>query len=209
MPPWARRVFELLVHAELHLLDGGDFDRRIALISYDSAIENSITTYLTMNQIHRKGKTYKTECVERWLKNYPSRLDFLEAEIEAREMQWVVDRSHIVWVHDQRNEQYHGSTSGVPEQEVLQIARDAALWVFSFLFGVVDEESELERAIRDSVPGAEPPPDPAFREAIDLNFGIVEIGENAYLASELLYAIDKVAYLAIGEELLESETGAE
>ena len=209
VPPWARRVFELLVHAEMHRLGDGDFDRRIALIGFDSAIENSITAYLNMNQIHRKGKTYKKECVDGWLNNYHTRLEFLETEIETREMEWMVERNHIVWVHDQRNEHYHGGISGVPEKEVLRTAKEAALWVFSFLFEVADTESELEREIRDSVPESDTTQEPAFDDAIDTNLGIVEIGENAYFASELLFAVDKVAYRAIGEELLGVEIGGE
>jgi hypothetical protein len=48
LPPWANGPFELLVHAEGHLRNGDDFDRRIALISFDNAIEVAITTYLTL-----------------------------------------------------------------------------------------------------------------------------------------------------------------
>ncbi len=47
LPPWAKGPFELLVHAEGHFIAGEDFDRRIALISFDNAIEVAITTYLT------------------------------------------------------------------------------------------------------------------------------------------------------------------
>lgn len=53
MAPWATGTFELLVHAEGHLRGGEDFDRRIALISFDNAIEVAITTYLTLHPIQR------------------------------------------------------------------------------------------------------------------------------------------------------------
>ena len=36
LAPWANGPFELLIHAEGHLLNGDDFDRRIALISFDT-----------------------------------------------------------------------------------------------------------------------------------------------------------------------------
>jgi hypothetical protein len=49
LPPWADGPFELIVHAEMHLRKGEDFDRRIALISFDNSIEVSITTYLTLH----------------------------------------------------------------------------------------------------------------------------------------------------------------
>ena len=41
--PWAVGPFEMLYHAETHFLKGEDFDRRIALISFDNAIEVAIT----------------------------------------------------------------------------------------------------------------------------------------------------------------------
>ncbi len=46
LKPWADSTFDLILHAELCLRKGSDFDRRIALISFDNAIEVAITTYL-------------------------------------------------------------------------------------------------------------------------------------------------------------------
>ena len=107
LPPWANGPLELLIHAEGHLRDGEDFDRRIALISFDNAIEVAITTYLTLNPIQRGGREYPRSDVEKWLNNYHTKLDFFEAEIVARGISWLVDKSHIIWTHDHRNEQYH------------------------------------------------------------------------------------------------------
>ena len=70
IPPWANGPFELIVHAEGHLRDGEDFDRRIALISFDNAIEVAITAYLTLNPIQRSGRSYSKADIERWLANY-------------------------------------------------------------------------------------------------------------------------------------------
>ncbi len=71
LPLWANGPFELLVHAEGHLRRGDDFDRRIALISFDNAIEVSIATYLTLHPIHRGNRSYANVDVEKWLSNYP------------------------------------------------------------------------------------------------------------------------------------------
>ena len=200
--PWARGPFELLVHAEVHLRQGGDFDRRIALISLDNAIEVAITTYLTLKPIHRGGRSYNREKVTQWLHDYYTKLDFLECELNSRQDKWAVDRTHILWAHTQRNEQYHGGNSGIPEKSVIDIARKAALWVFSFLFEVTDVETELENEIQNRSAAQETPPqEDHFDEAIDLEYGIIEIGEQSYLASELLYAMDYTAYLELGEEL--------
>jgi hypothetical protein len=201
LPPWANGPFELLVHAEGHLRGGEDFDRRIALISFDNAIEVAITTYLTLNPIQRGGRNYPKVDVERWLNNYHTKLDFLEAEIGTRAISWLVEKSHIIWVHDHRNEQYHGGHKGTPELTVLKIVRDAALWVFSVLFDVSDAGATLEEAILDKTPPAAPSPEKNFNIAIDAQYGIIEVGEQSYYASELLFAVDYAAYRDLGGRL--------
>ena len=201
LPPWANGPFELLVHAEGHLRNGDDFDRRIALISFDNAIEVAITTYLTLNPIQRGGRSYPKAEVDKWLNNYHTKLDFLEAEIAARCSSWQVDKSHIVWAHDHRNEQYHGGHKGTPEKNVLKIVRDAALWVFAMLFEVCEAEAALENAIIDrALPGA-PAPDKRLDVAIDAQYGVITVGEQSYYVSELLFAVDYTAYRDLGGRL--------
>lgn len=201
LPPWANGPFELLVHADGHLRGGEDFDRRIALISFDNAIEVAITTYLTLHPIQRGGRSYQKADVDKWLNNYHTKLEFLEAELATRSVSWSVEKSHIIWAHDHRNEQYHGGHKGTPEKSVLKIVRDAALWVFSVLFEVTDAEAILEKAILDCAPPAEPVPDKQFNVAIDGTYGIVEVGEQGYYASELLFAVDYDAYCDLGGRL--------
>src|SRR6516162_8050108 len=149
LPPWANGPFELLVHAEEHLRAGDDFDRRIALIGFDNAIEITIAAYLSLKPIQRRNRSYSAAAVEKWMSNYHAKLDFLDGEISARKATWVVERTHIVWCHDSRNEQYHGGYRGVPEKRELDTARRAALWIFSFLFDVEDAEDRLTRAIAE------------------------------------------------------------
>jgi hypothetical protein len=209
LPPWANGPFELLVHAEGHLVCGEDFDRRIALISFDNAIEVAITTYLTLHPIQRGNRPYQKADVDRWLNNYHTKLDFLEAELIARGLSWSVEKSHIIWAHDHRNEQYHGGQKGAPEKSVLKLIRAAALWVFSVLYEVADVEALLSNAILDSVPPTAPSPDEAFNVAIDRKFGIIEVGEQSYYVSELLFAIDQVAYRDLGARLCNSGSNSE
>jgi hypothetical protein len=190
-----------LVHAEGHLRGGEDFDRRIALISFDNAIEVAIATYLTLSPIQRGGRSYPKSDVETWLNNYHTKLDFLEAEIAARAGSWKVDKAHIIWAHDHRNEQYHGGHKGTPEKNVLKIVRDAALWVFAMLFDLNDPEVALEQAILDKAPPAVPSRERKFDLAIDGRYGIVEVGEQTYYASELLFSVDDDAYRDLGGRL--------
>src|SRR3712207_2102596 len=105
--PWARGIFELILHGELHLRAGEDFDRRMAFISFDNAIEVAIGTYLNLSPIHRGNRTYRRADVDQWLQNYHTRLEFLEVECAQRGLLLVVSREEIVWYHDIRNDQYH------------------------------------------------------------------------------------------------------
>ena len=207
IPPWGNGPFELLVHAECHLRDGEDFDRRIALISFDNAIEVAITTYLTLNPIQRGTRSYPKADVEKWLSNYHTKLDFLDAEIAARGIPCLVERSYIIWAHDHRNEQYHGGHKGTPEKAVLKIVRDAAIWIFSILFDVSDAETALNQAILDKSPPVAPCPEKDFDVAIDAQFGIIEVGEQVYYASELLFAVDHAAYADLGGRLCKVAPG--
>lgn len=213
LPPWVDGPFELLIHAEGHLRSGDDFDRRIALISFDNAIEVAIVTYLTLNPLQRGNRSYPKADVEKWMNNYHTKLDFLEEELARRKLAWQVEKSHIMWAHDHRNEQYHGGYKGTPEKKVLEIVRKAALWIFGLFFDIADGEAALQQAILDKAPPSSPSPDRAFDVVIDARYGIVEVGEQSYYASELLFAVDPAAYrdlggrLCAGNESEETETG--
>ena len=198
---WATGPFELILHGEEHLINGEDFDRRIALISFDDAIEVSITTYLSLHPIQRGSRVYTKVAVEQWLQNYHTRLDFLDQELNARTLSWKVDRGDIVWAHNNRNEQYHGGIKGIPEKQVLELIRRAALWVFSVLFDVSDTEEVLKTAILSKAPKPSPQRDPRTDQAIDDAVGLVDIAGQRYAASELLFSTDYEAYRAVGQDL--------
>jgi hypothetical protein len=147
LKPWACRPFELIFHAELHYRRGIDYDRRLALISFDNSIEISITTYLSLNPVQRGHRQYQRADVQRWMNNYHTKLDFFAEEIQRRGLPEYVGNDEIIWYHDHRNDQYHGSGHGVPEISTLEGIRKAALWIFSVLFETADIEDKLELAI--------------------------------------------------------------
>ena len=138
------------------------------------------------------------------MRNYHTKLDFFENELEIRDITWSVEKSHIVWAHDQRNEQYHGGRKGIPDKNTLAIARTAALWVFSVLFDVSDPEDELEQAILDRTPLEPPSRQREVDLAIDAQHGIMTVGEQDYYTSELLFAVDYDAYRDLGGKLMDS-----
>jgi len=201
--PWAVGPFEMLYHAETHFLKGEDFDRRIALISFDNAIEVAITTYLALHPIQRKNATYNKDDVEKWQKNYHTKLDFFYQEVGTRSLPELVEKADIIFYHQNRNDQYHNGGAGVPELHKLEGIRQAAIWIFSTLFEVTDTDTILQ----EKVEAARRDENPHIRElekdrAIDSEHGMTDIAGISYYTSEILFNVDYQAYKEIGEELL-------
>jgi hypothetical protein len=84
---------------------------------------------------------------------------------------------------------------------VLALIRKAALWIFGTLFEVADVDQLLERAIADSSPPSPPQRKKAYDRAIDREFGIIEVGEQSFYCSELLFSADYAAYRELGDRL--------
>jgi hypothetical protein len=159
LAPWATRPFELIVHAEIHYRRGSDYDRRLALISYDNSIEVSIATYLSLHPSQRGNRPYEKKDVERWKHNFHSKLDFFCSEIKKRGLPEYKTKAEIVWYHDQRNEHYHGGGSAVPEQKTLDEIREVSLWIFSVLFECGNIETILESEVNKRNPNLRTIPD--------------------------------------------------
>ena len=201
--PWAVGPFEMLYHAETHFLKGEDFDRRIALISFDNAIEVAITTYLALHPILRGQRQYQRTDIETWQRNYHTKLDFFYQEVGNRGLPELVEKVDIIFYHQNRNDQYHNGGAGVPELHKLEGIRQAAIWIFSTLFDVTDTDTIL----REKVEAARRDENPHIRElekdrAIDSEHGMTDIAGISYYTSEILFNVDYQAYKEIGEELL-------
>lgn len=169
--PWEVKAYELIYHAEIHYRRGSDYDRRLALISFDNAIEVSIVIYLSLNPKLRGDKDYPKKSVRDWLRNYHTKLDFFFGEIEQRELPIYHDKESVIWYHEQRNKQYHEGGSGVPDLATLKNIRGAAIWFFSILFEFSDVESYLDSDIEDEQPTKPTIPDEyVVPESSDLQF---------------------------------------
>lgn len=147
--PWEVRPFELIYHAELHYRKKTDYDRRLALISFDNSIEVSITRYLSLHPSQRGDREYEKQDVSQWNNNYHTKIDFFISENNRRGLPQYKEKEDIIWYHEQRNECYHGDTVGVPEISTLKEIRKIALWVFSILYEHPDIETELETIVLD------------------------------------------------------------
>ena len=163
MKPWAQGLFELIEHADEHAKAGTDFDRRMALISFDNSIELAIVTYLSLDPIQRDNQQFPREEKEKWLKNFHSKVEFLEhlvTSILSQQMQ--VPRDEIIFYHRVRNEIYHGDSEMVPAEKHIRGIRAVALWVFNTLFksdaeSLLVSSGDAPPAIHRDLQSDEPP----------------------------------------------------
>lgn len=206
LPPWAYGPYELLLHAELHVRDGEDFDRRIAMISYDNAIEVAITVYLSLNPIQRQGRKYDKVKMDSWLKNYHRKIDFLMQEIKQRKIKCEITKEEIVWYHDIRNKQYHGGDNTIPQLRDLQKIRQIAMWIFSFLYDIENVDqiiiTDIQRSANNRLPSKNKDQD----VLIDKVHGVYEIAGHNFYTSEILYAIDPILYSEIATGVATDDT---
>jgi len=207
LKPWATRPFELITHGEIHYRRGSDYDRRLALVSFDNAVEVTVSTYLTLKPIQRNGKEYKNIDVKGWLRNYHTKLDFFLEENTSRGLPEHQSKDVIAWYHDQRNEQYHGGSSGVPEQTTLDGIRQSALWVFSILFDIPNIEEILEAELENKAVGVSTIPDElAVPSTDDVQQKEWTSNESNAIAAALLLGVwheDKDADLDIARRLVD------
>jgi hypothetical protein len=205
LKPWAYGSFEVLLHAEMHYRVGEDFDRRIAMIGFDNAIEVAITTYLTLHPMQRGDRIYQTADVEKWLSNYHTKVEFFFVECAARIVSVIARRDEIVWFHEVRNGQYHVGGATVPQRRELDGVRAAALEVFAVLF----EESEVAVLLDAHVAAKGAAPLVARSEKndriIDGEHGMIEVCGQPEYASDVLYALDPNRYREVALELLAAD----
>jgi hypothetical protein len=201
MKPWAYGPFEILLHAELHYRIGEDFDRRIAMIGYDNAIEVAVTTYLSLHPIQRGNRPYPAADVERWLNNYHTKVGFFFQECVTRGITVTGQQDEIIWFHEVRNGQYHVGGATVPQKRELDGVRAAAMEVFNVLFDAPDVDTLL-----DAYVAARTPPPLAQRNddddrVIDDAYEMISVGGRMEYASDVLYALDPERYREIALEL--------
>jgi hypothetical protein len=136
IPPWVRGPFELIRHADGHLQRGGDTDRLIALIGLDNAIEVCIDVFLNLHPRLRGGFEIPRDDRDRALRNFHSKLEFLDGYVQSQAGPVNLPIERIIWYHSLRIELYHSGNGMIPEAHVIQGAKVAAIDVFKSLFGI-------------------------------------------------------------------------
>ena len=135
--PWAEGPKELLQHAVDHIAHGGDFDRRIAMISIDNAVELMIKTYLGLPKRSRESKGPSRKELEEASNSFPTLLDLIEKY--ADEKLTGVSLDEIEWYHRIRNQLYHSGNGITVEISKIQTYLTLAKTLFQNLF-----ETELK-----------------------------------------------------------------
>ena len=72
------------------------------------------------------------------------------------------------------------------------------MWIFGFLFEVENVEEMLINTLNDRLKGYSATRKKDFDLAIDRDFGVIEVAGQSYYASEILFAVDNVAYSEVG-----------
>lgn len=200
LAPWAYGPFEILLHAEMHYRTGSDFDRRIAIVGFDNAIELSIQTYLSLHPVQRQNKTYaRAEC-DKWLENFHTKIDFFLVEAHERGAGAVCDKATFIWYHDVRNSQYHVGGATIPQARELDGIRNAAIWVFGTLFEIQDVKGLLDQ--HASGPSTDlPQRTDEDDRLIDAEFSPIQLAGGLYYTSEVLHAFDAVQYSEVARDI--------
>jgi hypothetical protein len=113
---------------------GGDFDRRIAMISIDNAVELTINTALGLPKRARglPGPTRKE--LEIAGESFPLLLNLLEKYMGSRIIGLSLDE--IEWYHRLRNQLYHSGNGITVEGAKVDTYLELAIALFQSLFGV-------------------------------------------------------------------------
>jgi hypothetical protein len=206
LKPWAYGPFELLLNAELHYRVGEDFDRRIAMVGFDNAIEVAITTYLGLHPMQRGNRQYPRVDVDEWLKNYHTKVGFFFRECADREIAVVGQHDEIVWFHDVRNGQYHKGGANVPQRRELDGVRAAAMEVFAILFDASDVSALLDAHVADKAGSIPVPRTDEDDRLIDSTYRMIQVVDRMEYASDVVYALDPERYREIVLELRARES---
>ena len=201
LKPWAYGPFELLLNAELHYRVGEDFDRRIAMVGFDNAIEVAVTTYLGLHPMQRGNRQYPRADVEQWLNNYHAKVGFFFHECASRQVVAVGQHDEIIWYHEVRNGQYHVGGATIPQRRELDGVRAAAMEVFAVLFDAADVDALLDAHVAARMPPPSAPRTDEDDRLIDDAYGMIPVAGRPEYASDIIYALDPERYREIALEL--------
>jgi hypothetical protein len=131
--PWTDGPRELLQHAVDHLAEDGDFDRRIAMISIDNAVELMVKTHLGLPRRARGDDGPSRKELQEASESFPALLDLLDKHDSDKITGLNLD--DIEWYHRIRNQLYHSGNGITVETSKVEAYLQLAQSLFQNLFG--------------------------------------------------------------------------
>lgn len=129
---WASGPAELLQHGLDLLMNEGDRNRRLAMISIDNAVELMIRTYLDLPK-RVTGIAIGRQRFAEISETFPRMLDALEEHAPA--VLEGIDLGEVEWFHRLRNQLYHQGNGLTVEREKVEVYATLAGLLFQNLFG--------------------------------------------------------------------------
>lgn len=130
---WASGAIELLSHADSHIDSNTAFDKRIAFISVDNAVENMVRTFLSLPK-SKSGANIKRREIDEAGNSFPKLLDILYKY--AGDKLVGIDDADIEHYHRIRNTLYHQGTGLSVDEQYLKAYRGIADVLLQNLFKV-------------------------------------------------------------------------
>ena len=149
LEPWEHKAFELIFHGETHYKNNTDYNKRMAYINFDNAIEVAISTFMYINTKPKGIRLYNIGDLEK-AKNYFDKLKIYEDYLNIEKLPIIWSAEKINHFHGQRNNLYHGASLFTPDMSELNAIRQISFWVFSTLFNKKNINELLENYISES-----------------------------------------------------------
>lgn len=130
---WASGAVELLRHADSHISLSSAFDRRIAFISIDNAVETMIRVFLSLPK-GKSGVSVPRKELDEAENSFPRLLGLLWTHAKARLT--GLDDSDIEHYHRIRNKLYHDGTGLSVDEQYLLAYRQIAAVLLERLFNI-------------------------------------------------------------------------
>lgn len=129
---WVNGPRELLEHASEHIATKSDFDKRIAFISIDNAVELSIITYLSLPKRIAKRDTPSRKEIADAENSFSGLLDLLERfRCDLCDIVFLED---IEWYHRMRNQLYHNGNCITIDASQVESYYEISITLFETLF---------------------------------------------------------------------------
>lgn len=131
---WASGAVELLNHAYTHMQENSAFDKRIAFISVDNAVELMIKTYLKLPKKFFPGSKPSRKEIEQAFNSFIEHLD-LVTKYDNGKLSGI-DPGDIEHYHRIRNQLYHDGTGLSVDEEYLKAYFTIGILMLKNLFDV-------------------------------------------------------------------------